>query len=127
MGIFSFLKGPEHIGKALDAVIRTGDALVYTAEEEAEMRKKMAEIHLRHIEATAGENNETSIARRWLALVITVPFVLLTLGSAIFDAIGMKEVGDHWQELAMDDYSMLVMMVSAFYFGTQGIKALKKD
>ena len=104
--MFSFLKAPEHIGKALSAVINTGDALVYTEEEQAEMRVRIADIHLKHIEATAGENNETSVARRWFAMVITVPFVFLTLGSAIFDAVGMKEVGDHWQELAMDDYSI---------------------
>ena len=42
------------MGKMLDAVIKSGDALVYTDEEKAEMQKKMAEIHLDHIKATAG-------------------------------------------------------------------------
>lgn len=126
MGIFSFLKAPETMGKMLDAVISSGDALVYTAEEKAEMQKKMAEIHLDHIKATAGENNQTSIARRWLATIITLPFVFLTIGSAIFEACGMGEVAEHWQELAMDDYSMLVMMTAAFYFGNHALKSLKK-
>ena len=126
MGIFSFLKAPETMGKMLDAVINTGDALVYTDEEKAEMQKKMALIHLDHIKATAGENNQTSIARRWLATIITLPFVFLTIGSAIFEACGMSEVAEHWQALAMDDYSMLVMMSSSFYFGSHLVKSLKK-
>ena len=125
MSIFGFLKAPKTIDKALDAVIKTGDALVYTPEEKAEMRKKMAEIHLAHIEATAGENNHTSIARRWFATVITIPFIFLTVGSAIFDAFGMDETANHWQELAMADYSNLVMMIAVFYLGTHSIKALK--
>jgi len=126
MGIFSFLKAPETMGKMLDAVINAGDALIYTEEEKSEMKKKMAEIHLDHIKATAGENNQTSIARRWLATIITLPFVFLTLGSAIFEACGMDEVAEHWQDLAMDDYSMLVMMTAAFYFGNHALKSLKK-
>lgn len=126
MGIFSFLKAPETMGKMLDAVINTGDALVYTAEEKAEMQKKMAEIHLDHIKATAGENNHTSVARRWVSVLIIVPFVFLTLGSALLDAFKMSDVADHWQELAMEDYSNLVMMVCVFYFGPHLAKALKK-
>jgi len=125
MSFLSFLKAPATIDKALDAVIRGGDALVYTEEEKAEMRKRMAEIHLKHIEATSGENNHTSIARRWFATVITIPFIFLTVGSAIFDALGMEEIANHWQELAMTDYSNLVMMIAVFYLGTHSIKALK--
>ena len=126
MGIFSFLKAPETIDKMLSAVISTGDALVYTDEEKAEMKKEMAKIHLDHIKATAGENNHTSVARRWLSVLIIVPFVLLTLGSAILDAFGMPEIANHWQELAMEDYSNLIMMVCVFYFGPHLAKALKK-
>jgi len=125
MGILSFLKAPKTIDKMLSAVINAGDAIVYTPEEEAEMRKKMAEIHLEHIKLTANENTETSVARRWLATLITVPFIFLSLGSAIFDAVGMTEVADHWQELAMEDYSMLVMMACGFYFGSHIVGKIK--
>jgi len=126
MSIFSIFKAPETIDKALSAVINAGDALVYTDEEKAEMRLKIADIHLKHIQATAGENNHTSIARRWLSAIITVPFVLLTLGSAAFEAFGMPDIAEHWQTLAMDDYSMLVMMSSSFYFGSHLVQSLKK-
>ena len=125
MGIFSFLKAPEVMGKALDAVIKGGDALVYTDEEKSEMRKKMAEIHLKHIELTNQENTATSIARRWLAMVITIPFVLLTLGSAVLHISGKAEMAVHLQELAMEDYSNLVMMVAIFYFGNHMVKSFK--
>jgi hypothetical protein len=126
MGLLSFLKAPEAMDKAMDAVMKGGDALIYTEEEKQEMRKKMAEIQLRHIELTNQENNATSIARRWLSMVITLPFVILTLGSAIFHALGAEKIADHWQELAMEDYSNLVMMVAVFYFGTHVVKGFKK-
>jgi hypothetical protein len=126
MGMLSFLKAPEAMNKAFDAVIKGGDALVYTEEEKAEMRKEMSQIYLKHIETTNKENTATSIARRWLSMVITVPFVFLTMGSAILDLFGMSEIGDHWQELAMEDYSNLVMMVAIFYFGNHMVKSFKK-
>ena len=132
MGMLSFLKAPEHIGTALNAVIKTGDALVYTQEEQAEMRMKMANIHLDHIKATAGENNETSVARRWLATIITFPFVVLTLGAAVFYAIGELaslesaiRVAEAWTDLAMTQYYKLVMLAATFYFGSHIIKGLK--
>lgn len=145
MGLLSFLKAPEMMGKAMDAVIKGGDALVYTEEEKAEMRMKMAEIQMKHIELTNQENTATSIARRWLAMVIAVPFVFLTVGSAIFYAfgafLGERVLGDkgqstydhwaiavseHWQELAMEDFATLTMMVAVFYFGNHMVKSLRK-
>lgn len=126
MGLLSFLKAPEAMDKAMDVVMKGGDAIIYTEEEKAEMRKKMAEIQLKHIELTNQENTATSIARRWLSMVITVPFVILTLGSAVLELVGMESVGDHWQELAMEDYSTLVMMVAMFYFGNHMVKSFKK-
>lgn len=126
MSLLSIFKAPETIDKALGAVISAGDALVYTDEEKAEMRLKIADIHLKHIQATAGENNHTSIARRWFAMAVTAPFIFLTLGSAIFEAFGKTEIANHWQELAMSDYSNLVLMVGVFYLGTHAAKALKK-
>ncbi len=125
MSLLSIFKAPETIDKALGAVISAGDALAYTPEEKAEMKKKMAEIHLDHIKATAGENNHTSIARRWFAMAVTGPFIFLTLGSAIFEAFGKTDIADHWQELAMSDYSNLVLMVGVFYLGAHAAKAFK--
>ncbi len=125
MSLLSIFKAPETIDKALGAVISAGDALVYTEEEKAEMRIKIADIHLKHIQATAGENNHTSIARRWFAMVVTAPFIFLTLGSAIFEAFGKTEIAEHWQALAMTDYSNLVLMVGVFYLGTHAAKAFK--
>jgi len=125
MGMFSFLKAPETIDKLIGAAIKSGDALVFTEEEKAEFHKEAQKIHLKHIELTAGENNATSVARRWFATIVTIPFVFLTVGSGIFHALGHAEIAQHWQALAMEDYSTLVLMVGVFYLGTHGIKALK--
>ena len=54
-------------------------------------------------------------------MVLTIPFVLLTLGSAVLHISGKEGMAVHLQELAMADYSNLVMMVAVFYFGNHMI------
>ncbi len=134
MGWFkNLISAPKTIDKALDAVVKGGDALIFTEEEKAEFHQKGSELYLKHIELTNKENSPTSLARRQISLLITIPFVFLTLGSGVFHAVGgyfekpvLTEVAVHWQKLAMDDYSTLVMMVAVFYFGTHVVKGLKK-
>ena len=132
MSLFSFLKSPEHIGDAVKAVIKTGDAIVWTDEEKSEFQKDVARMHLEHVKATHGENSETSVARRWVALIITVPFVFLTVGSAlihlagsILDSDTIIEAGKHWNTSASDNYALLVGAVVVFYFGDHIAKRLK--
>jgi len=138
MGWFkNLISAPKTVDKALDAIVKGGDALIFTEEEKAEYNQKSSELYLKHVELTNKESSPTSIARRNIALIITIPFVFLTIGSAIWMAVAtfieendlQKSVNDlatHWQNLAMEDYSTLVMMVAVFYFGTHVVKGLKK-
>jgi len=125
MGMFSFLKAPKTIDKMLDAVIKGGDALVFTAEEKAEFNQKASEIYLKHMELVGKESSPTSMSRRIIAILVVSPFVFLTLGSALLDLAGKPEIANHWQELAMTDYSSLVLAVVVFYFGTHVLGKLK--
>ena len=67
MNILKFIT-PTFVDTALDAAIRTGDAIKFTEEEQAEWRLKM-------IEATTPPN----LARRFIAVVSTSLWAIYTL------------------------------------------------
>lgn len=77
--MFKFLKSlfvaPEDISKALGAVIKTGDAMVYTKEEKAQDSLKSDEWWLKYQEATLPQNR----ARRLIAVIITGLFAYLVV------------------------------------------------
>ncbi|MFS1525329.1 hypothetical protein ACL7TT_14660 [Microbulbifer sp. 2304DJ12-6] len=80
MGIWSRLWGSEKaLEKGADALIKTGDALFYTAEEKAadsaERSARVREFLLQWIKSTSGQN----IARRLIALSFTGVYLLLAL------------------------------------------------
>ncbi|QFT56609.1 hypothetical protein [Microbulbifer sp. THAF38] len=60
------------IEQSVEAVIRTGDALVYTEEEKANFKEKILEWMLKWQQVTAGQN----LTRRLLALAITFIWLL---------------------------------------------------
>ncbi|WP_444885989.1 hypothetical protein [Microbulbifer sp. PSTR4-B] len=65
----------DTIQQGVDAVIRTGDALVYTEEEKADFKARVLDWLLKWQQATAGQN----LARRLLALSITFVWLLESL------------------------------------------------
>ncbi|MEZ8965510.1 hypothetical protein AB6E53_02365 [Vibrio breoganii] len=76
MGLFSKLFGNDSV---IDAVINTGDALVYTEEEKAKAQDKREERFERLLKLY----EPFKIAQRFLALIVSIPFVLLHLVLAL--------------------------------------------
>lgn len=73
MGFWSRLwDTPDTISKGVDAVIQSGDALVYTDEEKAEFGQRVRDWLLKWQQATSGQN----IARRLIALMVTGVWLL---------------------------------------------------
>lgn len=113
MGIWSKLFGAD---KVIDAGIRAGDALFYTDEEKSEW-------HLRLLKAY----EPFKIAQRWLAIILTTPFVgLHTLAGLQLLIMGwlpgplQKSV--HESALVLmehnnDTLGVPVAIVLGFYFG----------
>ncbi|WP_444884682.1 hypothetical protein [Microbulbifer sp. PSTR4-B] len=84
MSFWSRLWGSEKaLEKGADALIKTGDALFYTAEEKAQdsdqRNAQVCEFLLQWIKSTSGQN----IARRLIALSFTGVYLLLLLVVAI--------------------------------------------
>jgi hypothetical protein len=122
MSIWGKLFGAE---KVVDAGIKAGDALFFTAEEKSEW-------HLRLLKAY----EPFKIAQRWLAILLTTPFVTLhTLAGAQLIIMGwlpselQKSV--HEASLALiehnnDTLGLPVAIVLGFYFGGGMLESYNK-
>ena len=82
MGIFSKLFGNDSV---IDAVIKSGDALVYTTEEKAQAQERKEERFERLLKLY----EPFKIAQRFLALIVGVPYVLFHFIVAITKLVMM--------------------------------------
>ena len=133
MSLLGFLKGSE---KAMDAVIKGGDALMLTDEERIQYTQKATELYLDHMKVVSEQSTPTSISRRYVAMTVLVPFVLLIMGSAILHAIGVfidfeppkydqiLALAKHWGSLAKDNFGFAVSSVIIFYYGPHALGKL---
>ena len=111
-----FSGGADAAGKVLDASIKGIDALVYTDEEKAVARQKLADQWLELQKALGEETTVRSVTRRVLAVLVVVPFVMLILAAAAIYPFSI-EYAKFLLELASSQFGWLVMGVAAFYFG----------
>lgn len=119
-GLFS---APEIVAKTADAIINTGDALVFTEEERSRANMKKLEWVLKFHEASKGSN----IARRWIAIVVTIAFVILVLTTAICILVGWDIKGKLLLSLLADTLVIPMSMIFAFYFGTAIVREFPKN
>lgn len=125
MGIVSkFLSGPDTLNKAVDAVIKGGDALKLTDEERVQYNLDAMKTHLAITEKVANESTPTALSRRYVAFTVLVPWVFFCLGSGIMFLFEADAKADKWLELA-GLFEWPSLAVVAFYFGTHMTKALK--
>ena len=119
-GIFS---APEIVSKATDAIIATGDALVFTEEEQSKASLKKLEWVLKFHEASKGSN----IARRWIAILVTIVFVLIVVITAGCVLAGAETRADQLLSLLADTLVLPMSMIFGFYFGTSIIRDWPKN
>jgi hypothetical protein len=117
MGLMSFFKSADVLGKVTDAVVKGGDALILTDEERIQYNQKAAELHLELTKQIGKESSPTAVSRRIVAMTVLVPFVLLKVGSALIYWWGDIQTSIHWEEVA-SDFEYPSLAVVAFYFGT---------
>jgi len=122
--IKKFFSAPDTLGKAVDAVVKGGDALMLTDEERIQYNLKAMETHLAITEKIANESTPTALSRRYVAFTVLAPYVFLCLGSAFLYLFGYEVKADKWLEIArLFEWSSLAVV--AFYFGTHLAKGLK--
>ena len=99
MGIFSKLLGTD---KVVDAGIKGIDAIFYTDQEKAENKKAFLKLY-----------EPFKLAQRYLALVFSIPYVLMvvvTFGASFFMDVTVQK------ELLMGDIGTIVGIIVGFYF-----------
>lgn len=117
MGLFDwFSSGPKAAEKVLDAGVRGLDALVFTDEERAELNKKLGELWVRTQEVISQESSIRSVTRRFLAFLVTIPYVALILSAAVAFYFN-PEYAKFLLQLADSKFGWLVVAVAGFYFG----------
>lgn len=108
----SLFSAPEVIGKTTDAVIATGDALVFTDEEKSVANQKILDWMLKFHEASKGSN----IARRFISIMFTLVFLTLVIACAILVGFGLSETADRLLELIVETLGTPMAMIIGFYF-----------
>jgi hypothetical protein len=117
MGLWkSIFSAPEVLSKGTDAVIKAGDALVFTDEERSEANLMLLQWTLKYHEASKGSN----LARRLLAIMVVGVFLFLILVVAGLYMIGADVMAAKLFALVSDTLDWPVATIIAFYF-TSGI------
>ena len=111
-----FVSGGKTVEKLTDAVINTGDALVYTEEEKAEDAAKRREMWFKFMDMARDETSIKSVTRRILAFLVFLHwFAFLDVALALY-LLDRKEDANLVFQMAADMY-WIVFAVASFYFG----------
>ena len=122
MGIFSWISGGgETATKVIDAVVKTGDALVFTEEEKSVANQKTLDWVLQYMNATNAQN----VARRMIALLVVGSWVFVLFLACITGYFNRDEnsyamwLFDILRDIVSEPYNIII----AFYFLTGTIRA----
>ena len=112
--------GAKSAEKMVDAVINTGDKLVYTDEERAEARAKTREWFLQYLKATQPQN----VSRRLIAVIVTGLWALLVLAASIAHFIDPK-AGQFLFDVLEQNVNTPFLVILSFYFAAHVMRASK--
>jgi len=130
MGILSSLFSISTVDKAVDAVIATGDKLVYTDEEKAEMRLSTGNLHIKMLGAYVPFKIAQRVLAMWFSFLYGVAFII-GLSITVFNMIstyrqtiaGVKlediitiPLEPLFALMAAFSLGMIVLTIVAFYF-----------
>lgn len=118
MSIWKAVKGVfggDVAEKAVDAAIKTGDALFFTDEEKSVANMKMLELKIDWAKATTGSR----LARRVLAFMFAGTFLFLVLLGVFLQLVGNTADSQFVFATAKDTLGTPVAVILGFYFATQ--------
>ena len=120
--ISKIFTGGVDINKALDIVSKGSDKLVFTQEERADLNKETTEGLSQFIKDTASENTARSITRRYVAILVIVVYLLISLviiGIGVFNTEIALELVKLTNEL---DLGTAFIAVISFFFSSYMLK-----
>ena len=126
MSIFSwFTSGGAQVEKITDAVIYTGDALFYTAEEKSATAEKQRELYFKFLELSRDENSIKSITRRILAFAVIGQWLLMLNVCVGLYLFGKIEAAGFVFDMIKDIF-WFVFAIGSFYFGAGILNKIKR-
>jgi len=120
--ISKIFTGGVDINKAIDVVSKGADKLVFTQEERADLNKETTEGLSQFIKDTASENTARSITRRYVAILVIVVYLLISL---VIIAIGIWSTQKALELVKLTnelDLGTAFIAVIAFFFSSYMLK-----
>lgn len=121
MGIFSDIFSVKSVDNIVDAVIDTGDALVYTAEEKAIAEQLKVDTKLKMLPLF----EPFKLAQRYISFVFTVNFIVAFWVSVILFTFFPTFFDGFLTIIATFQLGWIMLAIISFYFGGGFIEAFK--
>ena len=125
-GLLGWLTGGgDSATKIIDAVVKTGDAMVFTEEEKSVANQKTLDWVLQYMNATNAQN----VARRLIAVLVVTTWMFMVLTACVAGYFDRSEASyAEWMfevltEVVGNPYNIII----AFYFLTGTVRAFKGD
>ena len=122
MSLFSWIAGGGTLAtKTIDAVIATGDALVFTDEEKSVANQKTLDWVLQYMAATNAQN----VARRIIAIMVVLTWMVILLAACVAGYFNRTDSSyAHWLlEILKDVIANPYNIIIGFYFMTGAIRS----
>jgi len=122
MGIFNDIFSPNTISKTVDAIIDTGDAVVYTDEEKAKAVQLGVETKIRMLALF----EPFKITQRYISLAFTYNFIFAFWVGVLVFFYGTKNLLDGYINLVSNfQLGWIMLAIISFYFGGGFIDSMK--
>lgn len=120
--LFSFFTGASSSAeKAVDAIISTGDAIVFTDEEKSVANQKILDWKLQWLQLTNPQNK----ARRIIAYGIVGLWIILILAGVIAFGFKNTEFSSYIFKVLTDIVAIPFAMIMGFYYAAHLVRANK--
>ena len=113
---------PSGVGKVIDAVIDTGDALVYTDEEKAKANQLRVETKLKMLPLF----EPFKLAQRYIAFAFTFNFILAFWAAIILFIWYPSHLDGLLNLVAVYQLGWIMLAIVSFYFGSGAIDSIKR-
>lgn len=124
MGLFSFLTGTSSsASKAVDAIISTGDALVFTEEEKSVAGQKLLDWKLQWLQLTNPQNK----ARRVIAYGVVALWIFLILLGVAAHGFKNTEFASYVFKVLTDIVAIPFSIIIGFYYAAHIVRANKSE
>ena len=111
--MFNWLFGNSSAAeKAVDAVVATGDALFFTAEEKSIAAQKILDWKIEYAKATQAQ----SISRRIISAGVTAMWMLTGVVALMAASWGQKEFAEYVMKFLVDVVMQPFSIIVGFYF-----------